>query len=224
MELEELKSLWSEYDKKLDKSLQLNMQLLRKMNFDKAHFKLKTVFVWKIAEMIGLMYLLQHVISFTIQYFAQPQFSIAGILLWGMILGFFIYDIMQISVMLQLQLKSKEEAITTLQARIQTLKTMFVTHVKYTFLLIPLYPAGMIVIGKMFLHIDFFSVHLKTYMISNIAVGVLLLIPYSWLFKELSKKEIKKVWVDNLLWGSGWHSANDAVEFLSEIEKAEGEI
>jgi hypothetical protein len=40
MELEELKTLWGEYDRKLDKSLQVNMALLRKLNFDKAAKKI----------------------------------------------------------------------------------------------------------------------------------------------------------------------------------------
>ena len=40
-ELQELKQIWREYDKKLDRHVELNMQMLKKMNLDKTRSALE---------------------------------------------------------------------------------------------------------------------------------------------------------------------------------------
>ena len=41
MELDELKSAWAQYDKKLSKSLELNVELLKKLNVDRSKSELQ---------------------------------------------------------------------------------------------------------------------------------------------------------------------------------------
>lgn len=223
MDLQKLQSMWNEHDKKLDKSLQLNMQLLRKMNFDKARFRIRWLFIIKLFEMVFMMFMFNYLLGFIIKYFAEPGFSIPALIIELAIASYFILDIRMLSIIHHLQLKNNNEAIAPLQKRAETLKYLIAASLKYSLFLIPFYPLLMILIGKIFLNVDFFSSQLKTYLVSNIVVGVLLLPLFVWLFKELSQKEITKEWVKNLLSGSGWHLANDAENFLSEIDQFEKE-
>jgi hypothetical protein len=223
MELEELKTAWGEYDKKLDKNLKLNLQLLRKMNFDKARFRMRWLFVIKITSMCWLMIVVMYLIGFAIKYIQQPQFSIPAMLMILLVSVSLVYEFKQYVIMIHLQLKSSDEAIAPLQKRLETLKIMIVNKVKYALFLIPFYPLLMILTGKIFLNIDFFSPQLKGYLIVNIIFGLLLLPVFIWLYRQLSKKDIKPGLIKNLLPGSGWFLVNDAGDFLKEIDKFEEE-
>lgn len=223
MELEELKSMWGEYDKKLDKSLQLNMQLLRKLNFDKARFRMRWLFVIRISNICWLLFVVWYLMGFALKYLNQPRFSITAILMIAMVAIRLVYEYRQIAIMVQLQQKSSDAAIAPMQKNIEKLKTMIVGSVKWALFLIPFYPVLMILIGKIFLNVDFFSPHLKAYLIANIIFGLVLLPVFIWITVQLSKKEIKPVLIKRLLPGSGWFLADDAGGFLKEIEKFEQE-
>ncbi|HWZ14710.1 MAG TPA: hypothetical protein VNW95_05680 [Mucilaginibacter sp.] len=221
MELEELKTLWSDYDKKLDKNLQLNMLLLRKMNFDKARFKIKSFFVLKIVEMLIMNYTFNYLIGFIVHNSNALRFSIPAIIIELALLWFFILDLKILSIVGKLQLKNNDEPIAPLQKRAARLKLLVITYVKYSLFIIPFYPLLMILIGKIFLKVDFFSPQLSTYFFVNVVVGLCLLPVFIWIYNQLSKGEIKTGLVKNLLSGTGWHQANDVEQFLNEIEKFE---
>jgi len=222
MELEELKTLWSEYDRKLDKNLQMNMQLLRKINFDKARFKMKTLFLFKLSEMIIWMFIFIYLIDFIVKYSTSPQFLIPALLIETVIITFFVMNIKILSVVNQLLLKNNNEAIAPLQKQAENLTLLIVNYAKYSLFMIPGYPLILMILGKVFLDFDFFNPQHRVYLIANVTLGVLLLPLFIWLFKQLSKND-KPLWVENILSGSGWRQANDAGSFLNEIAKFERE-
>jgi hypothetical protein len=75
MELEELKTLWGEYDRKLDKSLQVNMALLRKLNFDKAAKKLGWLLFFKLIELTILLTIIIGLAAFTFKHITEVRFA-----------------------------------------------------------------------------------------------------------------------------------------------------
>lgn len=223
MELQELKEIWGAYDKKLDKNLQLNMALLRKMLFDKARFRIRWLFVIKVAEMLVVMLIFNYLIGFIMQHLAELQFSIPGIMMEVALLCYFTINLKILSLTDRLKFKNENEAIAPLQKRTQTIKLLIVKSVKYVLFLIPGYPVLLILIGKIIFNKDFFSPPFNRYLFSNIILGVLLLPLFIWIFRQLSQKEIKGKWAKSLLTGSGWHLASDVEGFLNEIEEFEKE-
>jgi len=223
MELQELKEMWSEYDKKLDKSLQLNMQMLRKMNFDKAGFKLKMLFIYKIAEMTIFMYLISWFSTYAFKYFTTPRFGIPALVIDLFVLLGFVSDLRQISIIIQVQMENYNDAIAPLQKKLETLKVGIVNHVKYSYFVIPFYPLMMILGGKIFYNVDFFDPQFKNYLVTNVIIGLALIPVVILPFWQLSKKEITPGIVKNFLQCTGWRSINSAKDFLSEIEKFEQE-
>ena len=220
MELEELKSLWSEYDKKLDKNLQLNMQLLRKINFDKVAGKATTLFIYKLVEMVIIMFMLVYLLSFEIKNFASPALSISGAVTMLFLLAGFISDVRMMAIISNLR-SDYGTPIAVMQKQVEKLKLIIIGYTKWALLSIPFYPAFLLVAGKIFLHINFWEPSHRNYIVSNVIIGVLLLPLFAWMYRQLSKPEIKPVWIKNFLTGSGWNQAQSAKQFLDEIEQFE---
>jgi hypothetical protein len=222
MELEELKKIWNEQEEKLNKSLQLNIQLLRKINFDKAGNKLRTLLFYKLTEMIILLFMIAYLWNFTIKYFNTPGFSVPSVILTGFIMAGFISDIRQVNIITQL--RSEENApVSFLQKKTEKLKLLIIGYVKMSFITIPFYPLLMIVGGKIFFNVDCWVPQHRSFLMANFITGLLLIPLFAWLYRQLSKHNIKQVWVDNFLTGSGWNQADAAHKFLAEIAAFEKE-
>jgi hypothetical protein len=223
MDLEEIKNMWGDYDEKLDKNLQLNLQLLKRMNFDKAKFRMRWLLVLKTVEMCWLFFLVQYFADFTIRNFSEPRFCIPAIILGLVGIGYFALDVVQLSLIMQLQLKDNDQPVSSLQKATGRLKYMLVTQLKCSLFMFPLYTVMMILIAKIFLNVDFFSPYLRASLVTNIVFGLVLLPAVIWVYHQLSQKEINKRWIKQLLTGIGWHLVNDAEVYLAEITEFEKE-
>ena len=221
MELQEFKNIWAEYDRKLDKTLQVNMQLLRQLKLDKIQSKTSGLLILKLVETAMVLVILGWLGDFMVNYYRQPQFIISALVVLVFAVMGLVSDIRQLSIIAQLKL-GYDDAIAPLQKKVESLKVVIINYIKYGLLFIPCYPFLLIIAGKLFLHVDFTEETRRAYFLSNVGIGSLLLIPTIWIFIELSRKNIKP-WAKNLLSGSGWHQANAAADFLKEIEAFEKE-
>jgi hypothetical protein len=222
MELQELKNIWSEYDRKLDRNLQLNMQLLKQLNLDKAKNKLNRLLWFKGIE-VALFILLAFCLgNFIANNWHALQFIISGLILASVLIMWIVSVVRQLAIIADLQM-GYADAIAPIQKKIEQLKQYIINYTKYSFVLLPLYPVMMLVAGKAFLQVDFFAPQHRLYFLSNVAVGLVLIPVALWFFKLLSAKNISKSVSENLLVGTGWHHANSAHDFLNEIEQFEKE-
>ncbi|RWY50996.1 hypothetical protein [Mucilaginibacter gilvus] len=222
MELQELQTIWAEYDRKLDRNLHLNMQLLRQIKLDKAGSKLSSLFYYKITEMIILAAAVIYLGSFVSDNWGKPQFSLSAIAICALFVVCFVYDVKQLSLIRQVQ-RGFNAAIAPLQKKIEQLKLSIVTCVKCALILLPLYPLLLLLAGKMVFNVDFLEPARRTYFLSNAAVAIILIPLAVWLIAKLSAKNINNSVAKTLLMGSGWYQANAAYRFLGEIEKFEQE-
>lgn len=87
MELEELKKVWSDYDKKLTENLKTNNELIRKMNLNNAKSTMDTPKRYEIVNVIGGFVFLLAVITYTIKLSTDYRVLVSGILtsIWAMI-------------------------------------------------------------------------------------------------------------------------------------------
>jgi hypothetical protein len=220
MELQELKNIWTEYDKKLDKTLQINMKLLRKMNFDKIANKATTLLMYKLIEMAILLFMMIYLYSFAIQYFTVPEFCISALLTAGFITAGFVSDIRQVIIAAQLR-ADYAAPIAPIQKKIVKLKMLIVNYVKGSLFSIPFFPFLLLLAGKIMFDIDFWEAKRRTYFITNVGLGLVLLPVFIWLYLQLNKRDVKRPWIKGLLVGSGWNQAQAAENFLKEIQDFE---
>jgi hypothetical protein len=85
MELDELKQIWSQYDKKLNENLKFNEELLKKMNLNRAKQELQKPFNCELINMTIMFFTIVFVIAFSIRLIAEIQFSLTGFV--GVLLG-----------------------------------------------------------------------------------------------------------------------------------------
>ena len=220
MELEELKTLWSDYDKKLDKSLQLNMKLLRQVTFDKASKKLGQLFFLKIVEMVILIVIIIGLLSFTFIHITEVRFSIPSFIIVGFVISGFASDVRQLSLIVQIR-EGAAAPVSDLQKKVEKLKLLIVKYTRTSFISIPFYPLWAVVGVKMFFNFDLWTPRSLNWLIANIIFGILLFPLFLWLFRQLGKQQIGNKMVKNFLTGSGWNQAVLAQQFLEEIEKFE---
>ena len=209
-------------DEKLNKSLQLNMRLLRQINFSKAGSRLKTLVFYKIAEMAVLLFMMVYLWNFIVQNITLPGFCIPAFIITGFITAGFISDIRQVVLVSQIR-TNPDAPVSILQKKTEKLKLLIINYVKASLISIPFYPVFIIVAGKIFLNVDFWMPQHRLYILCNLIVGALLVPLFTWLYKQLSDNNLKQVWINNLLTGSGWNQAVQAQQFLSEIEEFQQE-
>jgi len=220
MELEELKTLWSDYDKKLDKSLQLNIKLLRQVNFDKVYGKVKTLIIYKTLEMLILIFMLIYLIKFAINNFPAPGLTGCALISAVFMIAAVISDIRQMAILVQLR-SDYSAPVSALQKQVEKLKLLIVNYVKWSLISIPCYPVFLVVAAKIFLNSDLWSPRHFNYLLINLIIGIVLLPGFTYLYRQLNKPVVENRWVKNLLTGSGWNQAASAQTFLDEIEKFE---
>ena len=222
MELQELKQIWNEYDHKLDKNLQLNMQVLKQLNLDKAKNKLNRLLWFKGMEVAIFLLLAVSLGNFIADNWPTLQFVVSGLILAAILLMWIISVVKQIVIITDLQM-GYADAIAPIQKKMEQLKLYILNYTKYSFVLLPLYPVMMLVAGKAFLNVDLFKAQHGLYFISNVVLGLILIPVALWFFKQLSPKNISESVSKNLLVGTGWQHANSAHNFLNEIEKFQQE-
>lgn len=222
MELQELQNIWAEYDRKLDRSLQVNLQLLKQFKFDKAKRKLSKVFYLKVIEVLMLVPSIVYFGNFAFENWRIPQFSLSAIAIGALFILFLVYVIKQLVIIRQVEM-GFDHSVTPIQKKIEQLKLSIVIYVKYILILFPLYPLLLMLAGKIVFNVDFMGSAYKAYFLANVAVDIILLPLALWLMNQLTAKNINSIAAKTLLTGSGWFQANAAADFLKEIEAFEQE-
>lgn len=220
MELQELQNIWAEYDRKLDKNLQMNMQLLKQLKFDRAKSKLSKLFYLKMIELLMLIPAILYLGNFAADNWRIPQFSLPATAIGLLFILFLVYVIKQLVIIRQVDM-GFDNAVAPIQKKIEQLKLSIVIYVRYILILFPLYPLLLLLAGKMIFNVDFMEPAHKAYFLSNVAFDIILLPLALWLINKLSSKNINSTVAKTLLMGSGWYQANAAYQFLGEIEDFE---
>lgn len=222
MELEELQSLWKANDEKLNRTLRLNMQLLREVNLNKAGKKLRALLFFKIIEMAILLFMALYLWDFSITYISTPGFCIPSIALAAFLTAGVISDIRQLAMIVQIQ-SGNAAPVSQLQKKIERLKLLIVTYTRMSFITLPFYPLIMIVGAKIFFHIDCWVPQHRMFLMANFLTGLLLFPLFIWLYRQLSKPNDPRAWVNDFRACSGLNRALMAQQFLNEIEAFEKE-
>ena len=222
MEIDELKQTWEAYDRKLDKSLRLNIQLLKKVNFGKVNNRATTLLIYKILELFILFGFFNILLSFIVENLIVVHLLIPAIITISFIIIGLVSDIRQVILIIQIR-TNNTAPVTSLQKKLGKLKLLIVNYVKYSLLSIPLYPILLIPGAKIIWDMDMWSPNHRAYLMANIVVGLILMPVFLWLYAQLGKNNLGQLWVRNFLSGSGWNQANSAQQFLTEIEEFEKE-
>lgn len=211
MEEMELKSLWQAYDKKLEKSLALNLHLVREMQTQKAKSILRSVARIKVVMLIlGVLWVL--FLGFLLVNSLSYQ-KIFFVISTGMII---IFNIIAIAVyikhlVLLAQIDNSNSIVHT-QKKLAELEASTISIVRVLFLQSPFYTTFWWAPG-MVEDIRFWLISVP---IAALFTGVSI-----WLYRNITYKNVEKRWFKTLFSGKEWTALDKARAFLKEIDEFE---
>lgn len=215
MNNDELQNIWQAYDKKLERSLAINMHCLQTIQTQKARSKLTPVMVLRIVEMIFHLYILSKLGGFLYNNIGQLQYVIAAAALIIFYIIAFINCLKQLALIVQVNYTGN---ITDIQRKLNLLQTYIINYVRLGFLCIPTYLAYPIIAFKAFGNIDIVSVFTTNWWIAQIAFTILIIPVCAWLYTTISIKNMHKKWVRVFIEKSTGSSVTKAIDFINEID------
>ncbi|MFT3826648.1 MAG: hypothetical protein QM731_22190 [Chitinophagaceae bacterium] len=209
MEAIELQNLWHNYNAKLERSLQLNMRLLEKIEGDKVRSSFGSAIRIKVISVV--LGLLWNIFLGTLLYahHTEPFFVISV----GMIMIFTAIAIAsciyQIVLIQQLDLSGN---IIETQRKLAVLHSSLIRSTRIQFLQAPFYCTFFITIGMIKNAGPLF------WTIELVVTGAFVWASI-WLFRNISTLNKDKRWVKMLIKGEGGASIAKAVQFIKEIDE-----
>jgi hypothetical protein len=175
MELDLLKDAWASHNKKLEKNLKLNEDLLRRMNLDNAKKEMNKPLVMEMVNMSFMFVVTAYVLALSFRMLEDSMFSIPGFisLLFGG--GFVAMGLIRIKRMLNLDYDNS--TIIELQKKLAETKVLVLRFRKLEYLLIPFYAIAVApILLKGLLDQNIYSMLQHTYMQVIVSIGVVVII------------------------------------------------
>ena len=204
MELEELKSAWAQYDKKLTKNLKLNEELLRKMNLGKSKKEMNTPLIYEFISFITGFIFLLYIIIATITHSNELKFLIPGIISCLMTIALIYLSGLKIKLLTEIDFYFSP--VIELQRTMNTFKQKSLEYKKYEFYIFPVFAISTFPILEIALcHFDIYK-HPTQFIIGVILSLILGYSLANWGYKNLFDKKVK-----------------NTIKFLDELSKFENE-
>jgi len=189
MELEELKSAWAQYDKKLSQNLKLNEELLRKMNLEKSKKEMNTPLTSEFISVTGCTIFLLFIASATIRYSYELKFLLPG-LITSIIVAIWVYNSFS-RIRLLTNIDYYYSSIVELQKSIHTFNQKYQKYKKFELYSIPIFAiSAMPILGIALTNFDIYE-HPILFII-EIVLSLILGYPVTiWGYKNLYEKKIR---------------------------------
>jgi len=220
MELEELKGLWSDYHTKLDENLVLNRRILKEIHLGKAKSRMRRLMILRMAEALWFL-----VIVIALWAFIAANLSPSAPTIAALVLNVFstIGLAGSIGQLALIGTVDYSGPVTRIQRQLAKIRAHGIAVVRLLFLSLPFYMAYILLGFKLFFNVDL-SLHAdRHWLIVQVIISLVLIIPAVWLSRELSFKGTSHKWVRRLIDDSGDNPIAAAVRLLDEVREFENE-
>jgi hypothetical protein len=209
MSTDEFQQIWKAYDAKLERSLQLNLRLLKDMQTQKARSALKT-FVAGSFFMVVLGVLWVLLLGFILYHvWSQPVMAVsfvAFILCSAIAIGEYVRDIRVISRI------SYAENIVDTQEKLAGLQSSMIRSLRIVWLQLPFW-------STFFISNELIRKGGSQFLMIQIPITLLLILAAIFLYRNITVENAKKKrWVKALIRGTGARTVARAMDFMKEIE------
>jgi hypothetical protein len=205
MELDDLKSAWAQYDKKLAVNLKFNEELLRKMNLNSSKKELQKPLINELLSVAVMFILIVYVVASSIRFIDEPKYCIPGFISALLVLVFLLFAIIKANKFLSIDYYGS--SVLKLQKDIATLNRLVLRLRKFELVLFPLLVLPLLpLLFKTIHNIDLY----QNIRLLSIEIILILGIGFPltfWINKHMYDKKFK-----------------NTERLLQEIEKFESEI
>ena len=216
MKLEELEQAWQQYDQKLSKQLALNQQILKEISLQKTQKHLRWLIFRTFLEMTFFLTATVALGHFLYQHLEQVPQLIAAVVLSVFTLIGLSGSIGQIVMISQLDFS---ESITTIQHKLQQIRTHLIQVSRLIILSFPFYLAYIVLGFYVLWNIDIVAQGDQVWWIAQIIFSLILIPVTIWLYRKIHFRNIHIPWVRNFVESAGGKSVARAMAILGELEE-----
>lgn len=223
MELDQLKSVWHNYDVKVQKAINLNVRFLEMIEAQKVKSKLKPMFWGKAIETIMHAIVIALLLGFLAVNFADVRYFASGLVLLAFYAVAIGNSIRQVKIINRIDYS---QDVVSIQKDLASLRTGNLNYARMTILCIPTFLAYPPVVSQAIknLGLTYFS-GFDIIAQSNGAwwqaqfVSSIVLVPLClWVYSQLNHRNIDKPWVKNFITRSSGKRVSGALEFMNELD------
>lgn len=189
MELDDLKTTWALYDKKLTENLKFNEELLRKMNLEKSKREMNAPLTYEIISLAAGIIFLLYIASATVRFSTEFKFLLPGLIT---IFTFIVYLYLSFTkIRLLSNIDFYNSPIIELQKSINLFKQKYLLFKKYELYVFPVFAISVSpVLAKAMRDFDLYA-HPYRFVIA-IILSLILYYPLAiWFYKNLFDKKVR---------------------------------
>ena len=221
MEIEDMKRLWEEQNRKLDASLRLNTRILRESVLGKAATAMTRLSWLLVPEILLNFVVVVWLGSFIADHIREARFLIPALVLDLGAMALFIDGIRQLVAILSIDYSAP---IVTIQKRLGELKIQQVRITMLTLLTAPLLWIPLLIVAlKSLLNLDAYMIFSGSWLAANVAFGVAVILLGVWISRRTAGWRKRSPLVQRLMRNIGGYNLNAATGFLSSLARFEEE-
>jgi hypothetical protein len=223
MDLDQLKSVWQQYDAKLQKALTLNVRFLEIIEKQKVKSKLTPLFVQKVIETLLHGAVIALLLIFLAGNLSEYRYAMSA----AVLLAFYGVAIKSsISQMLTIGKIDYSDDIVSLQKHLATLQADNLNYARLSVLCMPTFLAYPAVVSKAikdwdltyFSAFDIIAQSNGSWWSAQFVSSVVLIPLCIWAYTQLTRNNIHKPWVRNFIAMSSGRRVTSALDFVNELE------
>ena len=221
MDIQDMKNLWAEYDRKLETSLRLNTRILREMNLTKVDSSLKRLsrlLVFELVQDLAAVVLLG---MFIASHIGEMRFLVPALLLDVCAVSFVIRSVRQLAALHSLDYSAP---VLTIQKQLAALRIERIRVTKWVLLLCPLLWTPLLIVAfEGLLGVDAYLLLDGTWLAANLLLGLAFIPLMLWAARHAAGRWQGSPWFQSLMDDLAGRSLVAATGFLNELSRFEDE-
>jgi hypothetical protein len=222
MEFDILREKWAEQDRKLDRIICLNQQLLMALERDRSRSPLRLfALLTGMGVPLGLV-TLAILGKFIYTHWNEPRFALPAMVLHVWVIAYVATSIRQIVMALQIDYN---KPIVLIQRQIESLRAMRLRVIRWALLTGQLvwWVPFLVVVLKALWDIDAYRVFGVSFLLANVAPGVALIPAAVWLSRRFGDRMAGSPAMQRLMRALAGHNITAASDFLASIAEFQRE-
>lgn len=220
MNLDEMKHAWSEHAVKLDRVLKLNLQALESLQMDKSRSALSRYKAYRVFEMIAGIIFAGLLGVYLVHRLTVPTLAFPALILGAFAIAGIAGCVRQLVLLNQI---SFADPVTSIQAKLETVKLHMLETTRLMILSLPFYFAYITIGFDLLLGTNILVQGERAYIYANVVVSMAFLLPTIWLFRNLNFRNAGNPVIRLFINGAGGKQLLAATDFLNQIEEFKAE-
>jgi len=220
MNLDEIKQTWTVHTVKLDRVLKLNLQALKSAQMDKSQSALSRYKAHRLFELITGVGITGLLGDYVVHRITVPTLAIPALILGAFTIAGIAGCVRQLILLHQI---SFADPVTTIQAKLETVKLYMLEPTRLMILSLPFYFAYVAIGFDLLFGINILARADRAYIYANVAMSVAFFLPAIWLFRNLNFRKAGHPAIRLFINGAGGRPLLAATDFLNQIEEFKAE-